>query len=92
MVGGGAAPADFWCFKRTLTASWCPPANARDVRDTGSIPGSRRSPGGGHGNPLQYSCLGNHTDKEACQATVNGATMSQTRLKLLSTHTCTPVG
>ena len=34
-----------------------PPANAGDVRDAGSIPGSRRSPGGGHGSPLQYSCL-----------------------------------
>ena len=36
-----------------------PPANAGDVRDAGSIPGSRRSPGGGHGNPLQYSFLEN---------------------------------
>ena len=35
------------------------PANAGDVRDTGSIPGWGRSPGGGHGNPLQYSCLEN---------------------------------
>ena len=61
------------------------PANEGDVRDTGLIPRSGRSPGGGHGNPLQYSCLGNHTDKEACQATVNGATMSQTRLNRLST-------
>ena len=36
-----------------------PPANAGDTGDTGSIPGLNRSPGGGHGNPLQYSCLGN---------------------------------
>ena len=36
-----------------------PPANAGDIRDTGLIPGSGRSPGGGHGNPLQYSCLEN---------------------------------
>ena len=36
-----------------------PPANAGDIRDTGSIPGSGRSLGGGHGNPLRYSCLGN---------------------------------
>ena len=36
-----------------------PPASAGDVRDTGSIPGSERSPGGGLGNPLQYSCLDN---------------------------------
>ena len=35
------------------------PANARDVRDVGSIPGLGRSPGGEHGNPLQYSCLEN---------------------------------
>ena len=34
-----------------------PPANAGDTRDTGLIPGSGSSPGGGHGNPLQYSCL-----------------------------------
>ena len=36
-----------------------PPANAEDIRDTSSIPGSERSLGGGHGNPLQYSCLEN---------------------------------
>ena len=36
-----------------------PPANARDIRDAGLIPGLGRSPGGGHGNPLQYSCLEN---------------------------------
>ena len=35
------------------------PANAGDLRDAGSIPGSRRSPGGEHGNPFQYSCLEN---------------------------------
>ena len=42
-----------------------PPANARDNRDVGSIPGLGRSPGGGHGNPLQYSCLENPTDRGA---------------------------
>ena len=36
-----------------------PPAYARDIRDAGLIPGSRKSPGGGYGNPLQYSCLDN---------------------------------
>ena len=36
-----------------------PPANAGDIRDRGSIPGLGRSPGGGHGNPFQYSCLAN---------------------------------
>ena len=40
-----------------------PPANAGDVRDVGSIPGSGRSLGGGHGNPCQYSCLENPTDR-----------------------------
>ena len=40
-----------------------PPANAEDMEDSGSIPGLRRSPGGGHGNPLQYSCLENPTDR-----------------------------
>ena len=49
-----------------------PPANAEDVRDMGSIPGSRRSPGGGHGNPLQHSCLENPMDRAAWQATVHG--------------------
>ena len=39
-------------------------ANAGDIRDTGSIPGSGRSPGEGNGNPLQYSCLGSPMDKE----------------------------
>ena len=41
-----------------------PPANVRDTRDTGSIPGSGRSPGGGHGNPFQYSCLENPRQEE----------------------------
>ena len=50
-----------------------PPANAGDIRDAGSIPGSRRSPGGGHGNPLQYSCLENHMNRGAWRATVHGA-------------------
>ena len=48
-----------------------PPANAGD---TGSVPGSGRSPAGGSGNPLQYSCLGNPMDTGARQATVGGVT------------------
>ena len=47
-----------------------PPINAGDIRDMGSIPGSGRSPGGGHGNPLQYSYLENLLDRGAWQATV----------------------
>jgi len=45
-----------------------PPANAGDIRDAGSIPESGRSPGEGHGNQLQYSCLENPMDREARQA------------------------
>ena len=63
------------------------PANAGDIRDAGLIPGSGRSPGGGHGSPLQYSCLENPMDRGAWRATVYGVTKSQTRLKWHSTHT-----
>ena len=52
-------------------------------RIQGSIPGSGRSPEGGHGNPLQYSCLENPMDRGAWQATVHGVAESQTRLKWL---------
>ena len=48
------------------------PANEGDRGDVGSIPGLGRSPGEGHGNPLQYSCLGNPTDRGAWQAMVSG--------------------
>ena len=49
------------------------PASSGDIRDAGLIPGSRRPSGGGHGRPLQYSCLGNPMDREAWQVTVHGA-------------------
>ena len=49
-------------------------ANAGDVGDKGWIPGSGRFPGGGNGNPLQYSCLENPMDREAWQATIHGIT------------------
>ena len=52
------------------------PANAGDIRDAGSIPGSGRSPGEGNGNPLQYSCLENPRDRGAWWATVHGVTKS----------------
>ena len=47
-------------------------ASAYNAGDQGSIPGSGRSLGGGHGNPLQYSCLENPMDRGAWQATVHG--------------------
>ena len=53
-----------------------PPGNAEDARDLGSIPGSGRSPGGGNDNPLQCSCLENHLDRGAWQATVHGVAKS----------------
>ena len=56
-----------------------PPANAGDVREAGSIPGSGRFPGEGNGNPLQYSSLENSMDRGAWRATVHGVTKSQTR-------------
>ena len=52
------------------------PASAREIRDGGSTPGSGRSPGGGHGNPPQYSYLENPTDKGALRATVHAVTAS----------------
>ena len=54
------------------------PANARDAGDSGSIPGSGGPPGGGHGNPLQYSCLENPMDRGAWRATVHRVTKSWT--------------
>ena len=63
-----------------------PPANEGAIRDTGLISGSRRSPRGGHGNPVQYSCLENPTDRGACRATIYRVPKSWTRLKGPSTH------
>ena len=51
-----------------------PPAISDNMRDTGSIPGLGRSPGGGHGNPLQYSCLDYPMDRGVWWATVHGVT------------------
>ena len=60
-----------------------PPANAGD---SGSIPGSRRSPREGKGNPLQFSCLENLTGRGAWWAPVHGVTKSQTGPKRISTQ------
>ena len=59
-------------------------ANAGDLRDSGSIPGSGRSLGGEHGNPLQYSCLENLMDRGAWWATVHEVIKGQTRLSNLA--------
>ena len=55
-----------------------PLANAGDIRDLSLIPGSRRCPGEGNGNPLQYSCLGNPTDRGTWWATIHGVAKSLT--------------
>ena len=57
------------------------PANTVDVRDTGSIPGSRRSPGGGHGNPLQDSCLENPMDRGSWWTMIHRVAESWIQLK-----------
>ena len=61
--------------------------NPGDLRDAGSIPGSRGSPGGGHGNPLRYSCLGNPMDRGAWWAAVRGVAQNQTLKHLSILHT-----
>ena len=69
------------------------PANAGDIKDAGLIPGSGRSPGGGHGNTLQYSCLENLIDRGAWWAAVHRGVKSWTRPKWLSTHShSSPLG
>ena len=60
------------------------PTKARDSREKISIPGSGRSPGGGHGNPLQCSCLENPTDRKAWRAIVHRVSKSWTRVKRLN--------
>ena len=58
------------------------PTNAGDTRDLGSIPGFRRSPGVGNGNPLQYSCLENSKDRGVWWATVREAAKIQMQLSM----------
>ena len=59
------------CASQVALAVKNPPASAGDIRDVGSIPGLGRSPGGGHGNPPQYSCLENPMDRGAWWAMVH---------------------
>ena len=65
------------------------PVSTGDVRDMGLIPVTRRSPGGGHGNSLQYSCLENPIGRGAWQAEVHKVAQSLIQLKQLCMHACT---
>ena len=81
-----------WAFQVLLMVK-NPPANSRGIRDTDSIPGSGRSPGGGHGNPLQYSCLENPMDRRAWCATVqrvkyDWSNWACTHSEVEDAHTC----
>ena len=80
LLGSG----QFWGFPVTLVVK-NPPASAGVGRDTGLIPGSGKSPGGGHGSPLQYSCLEHPMVREAWWATVPRVAKCQARVKQLST-------
>ena len=71
-------------FPLALVSMHWPSASAGDLRDAGSIPGSGRYPGGGNGNPFQYSGLENPMDRGAWWATVHDIAKSWTRLKLPS--------
>ena len=77
--GGGGFPGD--------SVVKNPPVNAGDIGDSSSVPGWGRCPGGGHDNPLQYSCLANPMDKGAWQATVHGVAKRWTWLATEHTHT-----
>ena len=87
-LGGGSGTGCGLCYSYTeapasqvVLAVKNPPANAGDERDAVSIPGSGRSPGGGHSIPLQYSCLENPMKRGAWRATVPGVTKSRTGRK-----------
>ena len=63
-----------------------PSANAGDTEDVGSIPGLGRSPGGGNGNPLHYSCLGNPMDRGVWRAIVHGVAKDSDMTQQLKPH------
>ena len=65
-----------------------PPANAGDIRDVGLIPGSGRPPWKENGDPYQYSCLGNSTNRGACQAIVHGNTSDRTHTMGVCAQLC----
>ena len=70
-----------------IVVNWLP-ANTRDFRDAALILGSKRSPWGGHGNTLQYSCQENPMDRGAWWTIVHRIAKNRTRLKWLSMHAC----
>ena len=78
-LSSSSSISDFWASQVALVVKNMP-ANAEDVRDTGLIPGLKRSPGGGNGNQLQSSCLENSMDRGAWQATVPRVSKSGTQL------------
>ena len=81
--GVSKSPHD-WATSLSLSVVKNLPASAGDIRDLASIPESGRPPGGEHGNPLQYSCLGIPMDRKAWRAIVHRVATSQTGLKQLS--------
>ena len=85
--GGGNFYQSCWASRVALAVK-NPPANVGDVRDTGWIPGSGRSPGKGNGNLLQYSCLENPMERGVWQATVHSVAKSDTTVWLSSQWHC----
>ena len=81
----------YWAYQVVLKVKNLP-ANARDGRASSAVPGLGRSPGGGHGNPLQCSCLENPMDRAAWQATVLRVTKSQTQLNGMHAVICVDAG
>ena len=75
----------YWQASQVALVVKNPPANSGDLRDAGWIPGSGRSPGGGHSNPLKHSCLENPMDRGAWWGVVHKVTKNQIWPKRLST-------
>ena len=87
LLRGSKVTIETFLFNMYLATQWAsqgklvvkkPSTNAGDVKDVCSIPGSGRSPEGGHDNPLQYSCLENSMDRGALRATVHRVTKCKT--------------
>ena len=77
----GAWRATIWDSQEALVVKNLSASAGDVIRDVGSVRGLGRLPGGGYGNPLQYSCLENAMDSGAWQTTVHGVTLSRTRLR-----------